>query len=79
MSKSDVGYRLSKKERYVQKPDVGLNTRGNVKIKFKLMTKCSSKYIGSPLYRGSALWDKLENGVQILPNAEQFSIESGKN
>ena len=46
-------YRLSKKERYVQKPNV--NTRGNVKIKFKLMTKCSCKYLGSPLYRGSAL------------------------
>ena len=59
-------YRLSRKEMYVKRLNV--NTRGNAKIKFKLMTKCSSKYLGSPQYRGSSLWDKLEKGVQDLPN-----------
>ena len=51
-------YRLSKIEMYIREPIA--NTRGNAKIKFKLMTKCSSKYLGSPLYRGATLWDKLE-------------------
>ena len=64
-------FRLSKKETYVQKPNV--NTRGNVKIKFRLMNKCTSKYLGSPLYRGSAPWDNLDKNVQTLPNAVQFS------
>ena len=64
-------YRLSRKERYIKKTNV--NTRGNVKIKFKLMTKCSGKYLGSPLYRGSILWDELEKSTQDLPNAREFT------
>ena len=54
----------------MSKSDV--NTRGNVKM-FKLMTKCSGKYLGSPLYRGSILWEKLEKATQDLPNARHFS------
>ena len=69
-------YRLSRKERYVNKTHV--NTRGNVKIKFKLITKCSGKYLSSPLYRGSQLWDKLEKTTQDLPNVKQFSNEIRK-
>ena len=61
--------RLSRKEIYIKKTNV--NTRGNVKIKFKF--KCSGKYLGSPLYRGSILLDKLEKGTQDLPNAREFS------
>ena len=76
MSKSDL-YRLSRKEPYVQKHDV--NTRGNTKIKFRLMTKCSSKYLGSLLYRGTCLWDKLERNVQDLPYIRQFSNVISKN
>ena len=64
-------YRLSKKEGYIKRTDV--NTRGNVKIKFKLMTRCSSKYMGSPLFRGSQLWDKLEKTVHDLPTVKRFS------
>ena len=37
------------------------------------MSKCSSKYLGSPLYRGIVLWDKLEENVQDLPNGRQFT------
>ena len=64
-------YRLSRKERYVKRTNV--NTRGNVKVKFKLMTKCSGKYLSSPLYRGSQLWDKLEKDTQDLQNVKQVS------
>ena len=58
---SKLMYRLSRNEMCIRKTNV--NTRGNIKIKFKLMTKCSSKYLGCPLYRGSLLWDKLEKGT----------------
>ena len=47
--------------------NIHVNTRGNVKTKFKLMTKCSSKYLGSPLYRGATLWDNLDKDIQVLP------------
>ena len=67
-------YRLSKKEVYIKNIDV--NTRGNVKTKLRLMTKCSSKYIGSPLYRGATLWDK---DIQVLPHAKYFSKVISKN
>ena len=63
-------YRLSKKEMYIKKPVVHM--RGNTKINFKLMTKCSSKYLGSPLFRGATLWDKLDKAVQTLPTAGHF-------
>ena len=38
--------------------------RGNCKIKFRLMTKRTGKYLNSPLYRGSILWDQLDENIQ---------------
>ena len=38
--------------------------RGNAKAKFMLMTKCTGKYLKSPLYKGSTLWDILSPGIQ---------------
>ena len=70
-------YRLSKKGMYIKTTNV--HTRANDKVKFKLMTKCSSKYLGSPLYRGSILWDKLEKSTQDLPNVTRFSSVLVKN
>ena len=70
-------YRLSKKEVYVKRTNV--HTRGNVKIKFKLMSRCSGKYLSSPLYRGSQLWDKLDKTTQDLPNVKLFSTSLVKN
>ena len=64
-------YRLSKKEVYIKRNNI--NTRGNVKIKFKLMARCSGKYLGSPLYRGSQLWDNLDKSIQDLPTVKHFS------
>ena len=49
-----------------------VNTRGNIKTKFKLMTKCSSKYLNSPLYKGSLLWDSPTVEIQRLPTTLQF-------
>ena len=70
-------YILSKKEIYIMKNNV--NTRANVKIKFRLMTKCSGKYLGSPLYRGSVLWDNLDKITQDLPSMKHFSAVMRKN
>ena len=36
------------------------------------MTKCTSKYLNSPLYRGAALWDGLDKNVQDLPTLKEF-------
>ena len=52
---------------------VNVNTRGNTKKKFKLPSKCTSKYINSPLYRGSVLWDNLEKCVQDIPSQQLFN------
>ena len=37
------------------------------------MTKCSGKYLGSPLYRGSILWDKIDKHVQEQPTVSHFA------
>ena len=66
-------YRLSKKAMYI-KP-VNVNTRGNTKKRFKLPSKCTSKYKNSPLYRGSFLWDNLDKGVQDIPTQQLFTRE----
>ena len=66
-------YRLSKKTRYIK--CTRANTRGTVKTKFKLMSKCTSKYLNSPLYRGANLWDKLDKNVQDIPTLESFVKE----
>ena len=52
-----------------------MNTRGNCKIKFRLMSKCTGKYLGSPLYRGSILWDKLDKNVQEMLDVRKFTNE----
>ena len=64
-------YNLSRKPMYIK--EVNVNTRGNLKTKFRLMSKCSGKYLGGPLYRGSTLWDSLEKNVQDLPTLRRFS------
>ena len=47
--------------------------RGNVNVKFKLMTRCTGKYLNSPLYRGSIQWDKIPVYVQRACTMELFS------
>ena len=64
-------YRISKKPMYIK--HVNINTRGNTKVKFKLMSKCTSKYLNSPLYRGANLWDGLDKNAQDLLNVKEFN------
>ena len=64
-------YRLSSNDVYMKKS--GVKTRRNVKRKFKLMTKCSSKYLNSPIYKGSILWDNLTVEIQSAPTMLLFT------
>ena len=66
-------YRLSKKSSFIKPANV--NTRGNVKTKFNLMSKCTSKYLNSPLYRGATLWDKLDKTIQDVQSVPKFTCE----
>ena len=66
-------YRLIKNPKYIKHTDV--NTRGNVKKKFSLKTKCMHKYLNSPLYRGASLWDELDKNVQDLPTLKHYTKE----
>ena len=66
-------YRLSKNFRYIKEPNIA--THANIKTKFKLMSKCDSKYLNSPLYRGATLWDELDRTVQDLQNVKRFTKE----
>ena len=56
---SKLMYRLSRNEMYIQK------TRGNIKIKFKRMTKCSSKYLGGPYIRAVCFGTNLKRALKI--------------
>ena len=51
-------YRLSREPMYIKCANI--HTRGATKTKFKLMAKCTSRYLSSPLYKGATLWDKLD-------------------
>ena len=64
-------YARSKKVECLKMPVRTL--RGNCKIKFKLMSKCSGKYMNSPLYRGSILWDQLEESIQKSCTITKFT------
>ena len=57
-------YRLSKKPIYIKETNV--NTHRNRKIMFRLMSKCTGEFLGSPLYRDGILWDKLDKNVQEI-------------
>ena len=47
-------------------------TRAGTKIVFDLPTRCSTTYLKSPLYKGSALWDILPEPSQRSANMGQF-------
>ena len=47
-------------------------TRAVVKLGFKLPTKCTGKYMNSPFYKGTLLWDRLSPDLQRVNNVDQF-------
>ena len=63
-------YNYSKSVDHV-KPDRRLIRAGN-KIVFKLPTRCSERYLNSPLYVGAKIWDNLHEDTQRLASIDQF-------
>ena len=63
----------SKKDVYLKTP-VGLrNTRGNVKVKFDIMSRTTTKYLDSPLLRGICpIWDILPVEIKKSGNMSDF-------
>ena len=53
-------------------------TRTVEKLIFKKATKCTGKYINSPFYKGTLLWDKLAKDLQHVNTVERFMEELKK-
>ena len=63
-------YLHSKVEDNVKKP-VRI-TRAITKLVFKTASKCTNKYLNSPFYKGTILWNALENELQHAYNVKRF-------
>ena len=63
-------YLYSKKESNIQIPI--RVTRARTKIVFKVATKCTGKYLGSPFYKGTLLWNTLSVDLQRMQNVYKF-------
>ena len=53
-------------------------TRAVSKLVFKTASKCTTKYLNSPFYKGTLLWDKLDKDLQRVNNVKQFLRELNK-
>ena len=63
-------YKLSKN---VENRKIGnRNTRQNNKYVFKIDTKIGTKYAMSPFYKGTKLWDTLNQEIQFSDNIFNF-------
>ena len=60
----------SKEPNHVKKSNV--LTRAATKVTFKIPTRCCDKYLNSPLYKGTRLWNNLDHAVQRLDSIDQF-------
>ena len=47
-------------------------TRAMHKVIFKTATKCTGKYLNSPLYKGVLLWNLLDSNIQKSNTVIQF-------
>ena len=47
-------------------------TRTTVKLVFKTPAKCDGKYLGSPFYKGTLIWNNLSREQQHAVNVSQF-------
>ena len=60
----------SKKQMYLKLPT--RPTRGNVKVKFSIMSRATTKYLNSPFLRGTVLWDILPVETQKVESMYEF-------
>ena len=47
-------------------------TLRNMKVKFDIMSRTTTKYLNSPFLRGTVLWDKLPAEIQKAENMYKF-------
>ena len=47
-------------------------THAAAKIIFKTPTRCSDKYLNSPLYKGTKIWNTLDVNIQQLDTIDRF-------
>ena len=53
-------------------------TRGNMKIKFNVMSRTTTKYLNSPFLRGTVLWDVLSTEIQKAESMYEFKKQLKK-
>ena len=53
-------------------------TRAVLKLVFKTASKCSTRYLNSPFYKGTLLWNGLDKDLQRVSNVKQFLKELKK-
>ena len=46
-------------------------TRALLRVNFNKATKCTGKYLNSPFYKGTLLWDKLDKNLQHANNVKR--------
>ena len=63
-------YLHSKDEANIKKPICV--TRADTKLTFKTATKCTTKYLDSPFYKGTVLWNLLDMELQWSNNVIVF-------
>ena len=47
-------------------------TRAVIKATFKTSSRCTSKYLNSPFYKGTILWNNLDVDLQRAYNVTKF-------
>ena len=65
-------YRLSKRNKYIEKSRPNINLRSRKKIKFKNYNRRYEKYLKSPFSRGVTLWDRIPELVQRSTTKVKF-------
>ena len=63
-------FHRSKKQRHLKIS--ARTTRGNMKVKFDIMSRTTTKYLNSPFLRGTVLWDKLPAEIQKTETIYKF-------
>ena len=65
-------YMHSKHEIYINVKVPVRPTRLVSKIVFKTATRCTGKYLGSPFYKGTLLWNMLSAELQKIDSVARF-------
>ena len=65
-------YLHSRMEKNIKKPVRA--TRAMAKVTFKTATRCTGKYLNSPFFKGTILWDRIDRELQSVNTVRQFKL-----